>query len=137
MLNAFILFVLVETAAVGGTAINCDFPGESVAQKPIRVVLEPRPSLKDQPGLFRVVMQMNGRISLAGIAQPILTTDARDIMISGSEGQTSLYTVGLSDDGTAAFNVQTRRDDGGRVNRLTRIGACHGFESHINRWLPS
>ena len=85
MLNALILFVLVETAT-GGTAINCDFPGEDVAQKPIHVVLEPRPSLKDRPGLFRVRMLMNGRISLTGAAQPIPTTDERDVLIRGAQG---------------------------------------------------
>lgn len=137
MLNALILFVFVETAASGNTAIRCDFPGKEVAEKPISVLLEPRPSLKDQPGLYRVMMMMNGQISLNGTAQPILTTKERDVIIRGVKGETSMYSIGLSDDGSAAFNVQTRRSTDGTVRKLTRIGVCHDFETHIKRWLPS
>lgn len=135
MLNALILFVFVETVAANGTTIQCEFPGEKLSETAIRVELKPQPSLKDQPGLFRVMMKLNGKASFKASAQPIASTAERDVMFRGKPGSRSIYTVGLRDDGTAAFNMKTR--DADAVKTQTRLGACHGFETHIERWLPS
>lgn len=137
MLNLLISFAFFESVAADTTKIKCAFPGEDLAQKPIHVVLEPRPSLKDQPGLFRVMMEMNGRVSLRAMAQPIASTAERDVLIRGRVGTSSTYTVGLRDDGRAAFNMQTRTSEDAEVNKLTRIGECRGFETYIMKWLPS
>jgi hypothetical protein len=137
MLNALILFVFVESAATENGTIRCEFPGKEGNEKPIHVVLEPNPSLKDQPGLYRVMMELNGRPSLRALAQPITTTAERDVMIRGLHGETTLYTVGLRDDGTAALNLKFGRSRDELENKLTRTGECRGFEAHLNRWLPS
>ncbi|MBT8416255.1 MAG: hypothetical protein KJO42_02350 [Silicimonas sp.] len=80
---------------------------------------------------------MNGKVSLRAMAQPIASTSERDIMIRGRHGKRSMYSLGLRDDGRAAFNVQTSGAKDDTVKRQTRIGACHGFETLIKRWLPS
>ena len=137
MLNTLILMAFVETIASQGSAIHCEFPGKEAAQKPIHVVLEPRPSLKDQPGLFRVVMEMNGRMSLKAAAQPILSTGERDVLIRGTTRRNSMYTIGLRDDGKAALNMQTRQAGDSETLKSTRIGACRGYMPYLERWLPS
>ena len=137
MLNALITLVFVESIAVESGAIRCEFPGKEGNERPIHVVLEPNPSLKDRPGLYRVMMELNGRPSLRALAQPIATTAERDVMIRGQHGETTLYTVGLRDDGTAALNLKFGRSRDELENRLTRTGECRGFEAYLNRWLPS
>lgn len=137
MLNALILVAFVETFGTGPTAIKCDFPGEAMTQKPIQIVLEPRPSLKDRPGLFRVAMVLNGQTSMKALAQPIAGTDDRDIMIRGISRRKSTVTIGLRDDGAAALNMKTRKSGSDEVSQSTRLGECRDFETHINRWLPS
>ena len=137
LLNALILTVFVDfTGQMGSTAIHCDFPGATPEDKPIRVVLDPHPSLKDQPGLYRVMMDLNGLVSLKAAAQPIQTTEDRDILIRGARGKAATFTIGLRDDGRAAFNMQTRGAEDANVKKSTRIGACRGYEAHLNKWLP-
>ena len=137
MFKAFIVTVLVEAFSTGSPKIQCDFPGVDAAEKPIRVLLEPRPSLKDQPGLFRVIMDLNGKMSLKAAAQPILSTEDRDILIRGITKKQSMYTIGLRDDGKAALNMQTRPLGGGEARKSTRLGECHGHEAHLEKWLQS
>lgn len=136
MLNTLIVLALMESAATEGSAIRCEFPGRDMAQTPMYVLLKPKPSLKDQPGLFRVMMHVEGRSPLKAIAQPIPGTDERDVLIRGTLGHSAKYTVGIRDDGSAAFNMQTRKSDDGSVNKQTWIGKCRGIETYINRWLP-
>ena len=137
MLNTLILMAFVETMTSQENAIHCEFPGKEAAQSSIHVVLDPRPSLKDQPGLYRVVMEMNGRMSLEAAAQPILSTDERDVLIRGITKRKSMYTIGLRDDGKAALNMQTRQEGASEILKSTRLGACRGFKSYLERWLPS
>ena len=136
MVNALILLGFVEFFASEGTAIRCEFPSQDMTEAPIRVLLEPRPSLKDQPGLYRVMMRMDNGTALKALAQPITGTEDRDVMIRVRQGENAMFTIGLRDDGAAAFNIQkrVRSDDG--VLKQTRTGACRGHEMHINRWLP-
>ena len=68
MVNALILLVFIEFLANEGTAIRCEFPSPDMTEAPIRVLLEPRPSLKDQPGLYRVMMRMDNGTALKALA---------------------------------------------------------------------
>lgn len=129
MLNAMIVALVMDVVAPATTQIHCEFPGKTVTQKPIHVVLDPRPSLKDQPGLFRVMMDLNGAFSVRGAAQPITSTEDRDILVRGITSKKSVYTIGLREDGVAALSMQTKRATN------TRVGACRNFESHFDRWL--
>ncbi len=128
---------LLLTMAVNGygdtTTITCNFPSEDADEAAIHVVLEPRPSLKDQPGLYRVMIDLGPRGSLKAAAQPILATEERDILIRGTTKRKSMYSIGLREDGSAAFNVQQL--DQADAAKTTRIGACRGHEAHIDRWL--
>ena len=137
MLKALVLTSLVEAFSPGTTPIQCEFPGLDATEKPITVQLEPRPSLKDQPGLFRVIMDLNGRLSLRASAQPILSTEDRDILIRGITKKKSMYSLGIRDDGKAALNIQLRLAGANEVSKSTRVGQCQGMQAHIDRWLPS
>ena len=132
MLKALIL-TLLSNSYGASAPITCNFPADADGEKSIYVVLEPRPSLKDQPGLFRVIMDLDGRGRLRAAAQPIHATDDRDILIRGMTRRKSMYTIGLREDGTAAFNIQDVSKE--EVEKTTRIGACRGHEAHIDRWL--
>lgn len=87
--------------------------------------------------MFRVMMMMNDRLSLKAAAQPILSTEDRDILIRGTTRRKSMYTIGIRDDGNAALNMQTRDARTNDVSKSTRVGTCHGHETVIERWLPS
>ena len=135
MITAMLLTLAVN--GFGGDApITCVFPSESPEQKVIRIALEPRPSLKDQPGLYRVMMDFDGEVSVRASAQPIWSTDEDDILIRGRLQMVSLYSLGLRADGLAAFNVQSL-GDGKQVDNRTRIGECRGHEAYVDRWLSS
>lgn len=136
MVNALILLVFIEFLANEGTAIRCEFPSPDMTEAPIRVLLEPSPSLKDQPGLYRVMMRMDNGTALKALAQPITGTEDRDVMIRVRQGERAMFTIGLRDDGAAAFNIQKRVRSDDSVLKQTRTGACRGHEMHINRWLP-
>ena len=136
MISALLLSTMID-AFEPDTNIRCSFPGEGAAQRPIEIVLNPRPSLKDQPGLWRVIMEMNGRMSLRGAAQPILTTEERDILIRGVTARKSTYIIGLRDDGSAALRMNTRKPGAIEARQSSRTGTCFGHESFIDRWLPS
>ncbi len=132
MITALLLSLAVQ--GYGDTAnFTCNFPSANGNEETIHVILEPRPSLKDQPGLFRVMMSFGDEGSLRAAAQPILATDDRDILIRGTTRRKSMYTIGLREDGTAAFNLQQL--GAGTEDKTTRIGACRGHEAHIDRWL--
>jgi hypothetical protein len=137
MLKAMILTLIVDTLGMGSDDIKCNFPGNESTDKPIQVVLNPRPSLKDQPGLFRVIMEMNGAMSVRAAAQPIDSTTDRDIIIRGRTAGKSIYTIGLRDDGNAALNMKTRRADDPDVHEATRVGTCRNYQEYIDRWLSS
>ena len=134
------LTALLLTLAINGNdgepAIICNFPPTRIDQKPINIVLEPRPSLKDQPGLYRVMMDFDGALTVRASAQPIQATEAPDILIRGFTGKQNIYSLGLRADGTAAFNIQQPSEEK-LVDERTRIGECRGHEAHIHRWLSS
>ena len=137
MLAAMLLGATIEAYEPQSGPIHCTFPARDVAAQAIEVTLDPRPSLKDQPDLWRVMMEMNGRLSLRASAQPIHTTAERDILIRGVTQKKSTYIIGLRADGTAALNMATRVAGQADPRKELREGVCRGHETHIDRWLPS
>ncbi|MEP6319447.1 MAG: hypothetical protein ABJ074_03530, partial [Paracoccaceae bacterium] len=60
----------MQTVTLGqGGPIHCDFPSPDGGSQLIYVELEPRPSLKDQPGEYRVAMTLNGQGPLPASAK--------------------------------------------------------------------
>lgn len=137
MLAAMLMGSMIDAWEPQGNAFKCTFPGEDAAARPIEVILDPRPSLKDRPGLWRVIMEMNGKLSLRAAARPIETTDARDVMIRGTTGRKSTYVIGLREDGSAALRMATILKDAAEPLKTSREGQCVGFETHLDRWIPS
>src|SRR6056297_1549484 len=135
MLTALLLSLAV-IGTDGPPPFTCTFPSESEEQKPIRIVLQPKPSLKDQPGLYRVFMRFDEQVSIRASAQPIAATTDPDILIRGVTAKRNTYSLGLRADGKAAFNIQ-RSAEQNQVDKATRIGECRGFETHLHRWLAS
>lgn len=137
ILTALLLATAIDQYEPVTGPIHCSFPPGDVAARSIEVTLDPRPSLKDQPGLWRVMMDMNGKLSLRASAQPIRGTSERDVLIRGVTRKKSTYIIGLRDDGTAALNMATPVEGSPDPRKELRAGVCRGFEPHIDRWLPS
>ena len=64
MLGTLAVVAMLQGYNVQGNAIECVFPPTGTGSKTIRVSLEPSPSLKDRPGLFRVMMTFSGSVRL-------------------------------------------------------------------------
>lgn len=137
MLGAMLFSVMLSGVEAETRSITCEFPGRDSAEKRIIVTLEPRPSLKDQPGKFRVIMDLNERVTVRAAAAPITSTEERDILIRGITRKKSMYTIGLRDDGAAALNMQTKKAGAEEVTKSTRTGTCRGFDALLEKWLPS
>ena len=128
--------MIMQTISLGPDGpIHCDFPSTDGASALISVELEPRPSLKDQPGLYRVAMKLNGQGPLRASAKPIASTQDRDVLIQGRTKRHHTYSLGLRDDGKAALNISRPGASADEVIKTTRIGDCHGHKAHIQRWL--
>lgn len=128
--------MIMQTISLGdGGPIHCDFPSTDGAPPLIYVKLEPRPSLKDQPGLFRVAMTLNGQGPLRASAKPIATTQDRDVLIQGRTKRLHTYSLGLRDDGKAALNISKPSASPDEVIKTTRVGNCLGHRPHLERWL--
>lgn len=128
--------MMMQTLSLGPDGpIYCDFPSHDGASKMIYIELEPRPSLKDQPDLFRVAMKLNGKGPLRASAQPITSTQDRDVLIQGRSKQRYTYSLGLRDDGKAALNISKPGASSAEVIKTTRTGDCHGHRLHMQRWL--
>lgn len=134
MVTALILTTLIETLGLGPRPIACSFPGPPGQEVPIEVVIRPKPSLKDIPGLYRVEMTVNEVLKLHAAVQPIFTTETRDVMIRAAEGENTFYTVGLDDQGRAALNIMITSDPDTVPHEATRTGRCRDFERYIRRW---
>lgn len=123
------LLALLTTLAIGGGGeIACTFAGETLRDPVVSVRLEPVPSLKDRPGLYRVMFELGGARVRAN-AQPIDATKAADVMIRARAGAETFYTIGLRADGAAALNVT--RDGAARM----LIGRCEDHEPWVRGWL--
>lgn len=136
-MTTLLVAMIMQTISLNSDGpIHCDFPSHDGASKMIVIQLEPRPSLKDQPGLYRVAMTLNGQGPLRASAQPILSTEDRDILIQGRSKRHYTYSLGLRDDGKAALNISKPGASSDEVIKSTRIGDCHGHKVHMQRWLP-
>lgn len=137
MLEVLLLGALIETPGLGPGPVDCSFPGTGPGEKAIEVTLTAKPSLKDLPGLYRVEMAVNGGLRLPAAAQPIASTDGRDVLVRASEGGDIHYTVGIDDEGRAAINVLVEDRKGETPREATRTGRCRNFEGYIERWSMS
>ena len=133
MWETALLVMTLQTMDMGPNGFSCDFPAVDADQQGITLTLNDRPSLKDQPGLFRVEVKMDGHETLLATAQPITTTAERDALVLAHTKAKSVLTVGFREDGKAALSL--RESATGEAE--TWIGSCRGFEGPLNRWLAS
>ncbi len=128
-----LLVMTLQTTDMGPGGFSCDFPAVDADQKGITMTLNDRPSLKDQPGLYRVELHMDGHGALLATAQPITTTEERDALVLAHTAAKSVVTVGFRDDGRAALSLR----ESANSEPETWIGRCRGFEGPLKRWLGS
>jgi hypothetical protein len=134
MLEAMLLGAFLETQGLGPRPVACSFPGTEAEERAIEIVLTPRPSLKDVPGLYRVEMAVNGGARLRAAAQPIATTDGRDVLVQARSGSKTHYTVGIDAEGRAALNVMIDERPEAEPREAMRTGHCRNHEAYIERW---
>jgi len=122
------LFALLTGFALGGEPeIACTFKGDTMDEPVVSVTLEPVPSLKDRPGLHRVMMKVDDAKVRAN-AQPIDATVETDVMIRARTRSDTLLTIGLREDGVAAIHVV------GGETELTLHGRCEQHEEWFPLW---
>ncbi len=131
MWETALLVMTLQTVEIGPSGFRCNFPAVDADQKVITLTLKDRPSLKDQPGLYRVELKMNGSEKFLATAQPITTTEERDALVLVRMNTKAVLTVGFRDDGKAAMSL--RKNATGEA--VTRVGSCRGFEQPLSRWL--
>ena len=136
MLETIVVIAMLQSVESLPQGIHCQFSAPPEGGKTVSVVLDPMPSLKDQPGLYRVMMEIEGKMTLKAAVQPITSTDDRDVLIRAKSEQAAVVTLGMRADGVAALTMSTPGATT-ETRQSTRIGACNGAEHHINRWLPS
>ncbi|MEL7026686.1 MAG: hypothetical protein AAGO57_05575 [Pseudomonadota bacterium] len=123
------LFAILTAAAIGGDGdIACRFSSDDTKISPIEMTLSPVPSLKDRPGIYRVMMAV-GEAKLRANAQPMIETADADVMVRAKASSGMTYTVGLRWDGAAAMYVA--RPGGG----VTFTGWCQHHENWFPTWL--
>ena len=136
MLETIIVIAMLQSVEGLPTGIHCEFPAAETNGKAMRVVLDPMPSLKDQPGLYRVMMEIEGKMTLKAAVQPIQSTAERDVIVMAKSTKSAVVTLGMREDGAAAMTMRLAGQQTAET-QSTRIGACFGAEHHINLWLPS
>ncbi|MEL7461690.1 MAG: hypothetical protein AAFX59_00495 [Pseudomonadota bacterium] len=121
------LFATLTAFSLAGSApITCTMTARDTDQPlTISVSLDPVPSLKDRPGLYRVMMDVGGT-TLSANAQPMHDTAEDDVMFRAKAGTHTFYTLGLRHDGAAAMYVARQGAN------VTLTGHCQ----HHERWFP-
>lgn len=121
------LFAILTAFSISGDApISCTMTARDLDEPlTIAVTLDPVPSLKDKPGLYRVMMGI-GETKLTANAQPMTDTAEEDILFQAKAGSETLYTLGLRRDGAAAMYVAQKGAN------VTLTGRCQRHE----RWFP-
>ena len=124
------LFALLTAFSMSGDApISCAMTARDTDQPiTISVTLEPVPSLKDRPGLYRVMMGI-GDTKLTANAQPMTDTTEDDVMFRAKAGSETSYTLGLRRDGAAAMYVARQGAN------VTLTGHCQRHERWFHGWL--
>ena len=107
MLVSLILTTLIESVTLAPRPISCSFPAETPGEKPIEIVMKARPSLKDLPGLYRVEMSVDKR-KLKAAAQPIVSTETRDVLVRANRNKTVYYAVGFDEATTKGLGERCR-----------------------------
>ena len=133
MWETALLVMALQSIDAAQTGFSCNFPADSAEDRGVTLMLDDRPSLIDQPGLFRVELRMNGDETLRATAQPIETTGGRDALVVARPKTDTVLTVGFRDDGKAALSLRDRVTG----SEQTMVGTCRGFEGPLNRWLAS
>ena len=136
MVSSLLVTALIETLTQGPVPLHCAFPARGPDERPIEIVMQARPSLKDLPGLYRVEMAIDGTGYTAS-AQPIIGTSGRDVLVRAAEGETTFYAVGFDDNGAAAFNVVHAAEGDLPERQVTRRGVCQNYERYIQTWSTS
>ncbi|MEO1238145.1 MAG: hypothetical protein AAFW64_00500 [Pseudomonadota bacterium] len=124
------LFALLTAFTVSGdTPISCSMTAiDTDTPLTIAVTLDPVPSLKDRPGLYRVMMGI-GDNKLTANAQPMTETVEDDVMFRAKAGNNAVYTLGLRRDGAAAMYVVQQGAN------VTLTGQCQRHERWFHGWL--
>lgn len=124
------LFAILTAFSISGDApISCTMTARDSAEPlTIAVTLDPVPSLKDRPGLYRVMMGV-GQTTLTANAQPMHDTTEDDVMFRAKADEGTSYTLGLRRDGAAAMYVARQ---GAHV---TLTGHCQRHERWFHGWL--
>lgn len=134
MIKGVLLGAFFELSGGGAHPMACTFPAHDRGTKPLEIMVEAHPSLKDLPGLYQVGISLDGSRWLRAKAQPIGSTDGRDVMVRARQGASRFVTLGVDSLGRAALNISLSGEAGGLVPEFTRNGYCTNFERYINRW---
>ncbi len=133
MLAGALLTIMMGTTSLGASdRITCDFALIDSDRASLNVELRPKPSLRDKPGLFRLKMQVGTRSPVQATAQPIDTTEDRDVSVTAKGADDLFYALGVNQAGQAALNIRM----GGTTASETLFGNCRGITKHMDRWLP-
>ena len=123
------LFAMLTALVAGGDPITCTMTARDPEHKLVLpVTLDPVPSLKDQPGVYRVMMDIRGT-KLRGNAQPMTDTAEDDVMFRAKAPNDATYTLGLRHDGAAAMYVSLNGTS------MTLTGWCQRHEQWFRGWL--
>ncbi len=123
------LFAILTAVVVGGDPITCTMSTQDTEQPfVIPVTLDPVPSLKDQAGVYRVMMEVRGR-KFRGDAQAMIDTAEDDVMFRAVDRNNASYTLGLRRDGAAAMYVSLNGTS------MTLTGWCQRHEHWFHGWL--
>ncbi|MEM6634933.1 MAG: hypothetical protein AAF667_03480 [Pseudomonadota bacterium] len=114
-------------AAPAPYPVECSFPQEQHGRAELRLELIPRPTGLEAGGPFPIEMRLQGTDAFTAVAQPITTTPGRDIMVRARVGSDTFLTVGLQEDGAAAFNVFKPKEDPPQQTTLT--GSCTNMQT--------
>lgn len=119
----------------------CDFPARSADQNPLAVEVRARPSLKDQPGLYRAMMDVSTEddlIQMRAAAQPLSSKKSRGVLVSGKAPDRASgkahFVIGVDDGGAAALSITYGDQD--PPLQLTRTGTCRNHARYLRRWAP-
>lgn len=135
MVGTGLVLAMLQLTQVASAEVTCDFPGDGPGQKPIHLTIESKRSLTDKPGFYRVDMALNGKINLKAAARPIVETKERDVIVLGKSDKRDIYTLGVRDDGQAAFSIRLAMENGGFGTEATRLGECRGIGPLLDYWL--
>ena len=132
-----ILTMLLETLGTEPRPLACTFPADRPDRSHLEVLVTARPSLKDLPGLYRVRMEVDGKLHISGAAQPLSSTEGRDVIVRATMDRQVYYTLGVDETGAAALNVMDTAVVDEEPAEVTRVGHCRNYQPYLRTWAPS